>query len=171
MCIRDRPYSVVLLDEIEKAHGDVFNVLLQVLDDGRLTDGQGRTVSFKNTVVIMTSNIGSPLLLEGVSSEGQIDEGTRDAVMAELRRGFRPEFLNRIDEIALFLPLTRAEIKRIVALQLKGLQKRLADRQITFEPTEAALDVIATAGYDPVYGARPLKRYICLLYTSDAADE
>ncbi len=158
--VRRKPYSVVLLDEIEKAHGDVFNVLLQVLDDGRLTDGQGRTVSFKNTVVIMTSNIGSPLLLEGVSSEGQIDEGTRDAVMAELRRGFRPEFLNRIDEIALFLPLTRAEIKRIVALQLKGLQKRLADRQITFEPTEAALDVIATAGYDPVYGARPLKRYI-----------
>ena len=158
--VRRKPYSVVLLDEIEKAHGDVFNVLLQVLDDGRLTDGQGRTVSFKNTVIIMTSNIGSPLLLEGVSAEGQIDEGTRDAVMAELRRGFRPEFLNRIDEIALFLPLTRAEIKRIVALQLKGLQKRLADRQITFEPTEAALDLIATAGYDPVYGARPLKRYI-----------
>ncbi len=158
--VRRKPYSVVLLDEIEKAHGDVFNVLLQVLDDGRLTDGQGRTVSFKNTVIIMTSNIGSPLLLEGMSAEGQIDEGTRDAVMAELRRGFRPEFLNRIDEIALFLPLTRAEIKRIVALQLKGLQKRLADRQITFEPTEAALDLIATAGYDPVYGARPLKRYI-----------
>ncbi len=158
--VRRKPYSVVLLDEIEKAHADVFNVLLQVLDDGRLTDGQGRTVSFKNTVVIMTSNIGSPLLLDGMSTEGTIDEGTRTAVMGELRRAFRPEFLNRIDEIALFLPLTRAEIKRIVALQLKGLQKRLADRQISFEPTEAALDVIAEAGYDPVYGARPLKRYI-----------
>ena len=158
--IRRKPYAVVLLDEIEKAHPDVFNVLLQVLDDGRLTDGQGRTVSFKNTVVIMTSNIGSPLLLEGVRDDGTIDEGVRAAVMNELRRGFRPEFLNRIDEIALFLPLTRGQIKRIVALQLKGLQKRLADRQISFEPTEAALDLIAEAGYDPVYGARPLKRYI-----------
>ncbi|HRE91310.1 MAG TPA: ATP-dependent chaperone ClpB [Myxococcota bacterium] len=158
--IRRKPYAVVLLDEIEKAHPDVFNVLLQVLDDGRLTDGQGRTVSFKNTVVIMTSNIGSPLLLEGVRDDGTIDEGVRAAVMNELRRGFRPEFLNRIDEIALFLPLTRGQIKRIVALQLKGLQKRLADRQISFEPTEAALDLIAEAGYDPIYGARPLKRYI-----------
>jgi len=158
--VRRKPYSVVLLDEIEKAHPDVFNVLLQVLDDGRLTDGQGRTVSFKNTVIIMTSNIGSPLLLDGMSNEGVIDEGTREAVMGELRRAFRPEFLNRVDEIALFLPLTRAEIKRIVALQLKGLQKRLADRQISFEPTEAALDLVAAAGYDPVYGARPLKRYI-----------
>ncbi len=158
--VRRKPYSVVLLDEIEKAHPDVFNVLLQVLDDGRLTDGQGRTVSFKNTVVIMTSNIGSPLLLEGVSSEGVIDEGTRNAVMGELRRAFRPEFLNRVDEIALFLPLTRLEIKRIVALQLKGLQKRLSDRQIAFEPSDAALELIAEAGYDPVFGARPLKRYI-----------
>jgi len=158
--IRRRPYSVVLLDEIEKAHPDVFNVLLQVLDDGRLTDGQGRTVSFKNTVIIMTSNVGSPLLLEGARDDGTIDEGIRAAVMNELRRGFRPEFLNRIDEIALFLPLTRMEIKRIVALQLKGLQKRLAERQVNFEPSEAALDLIAEAGYDPVYGARPLKRYI-----------
>jgi ATP-dependent Clp protease ATP-binding subunit ClpB len=158
--IRRRPYSVVLLDEIEKAHTDVFNVLLQVLDDGRLTDGQGRTVSFKNTVIIMTSNIGSPHLLEGVREDGSIDEITRLSVMNELRRGFRPEFLNRIDETALFLPLTRGQIKRIVGLQLKSLQKRLADRQITFEPTDAALDLIATAGYDPVYGARPLKRYI-----------
>jgi ATP-dependent Clp protease ATP-binding subunit ClpB len=158
--IRRRPYSVVLLDEIEKAHPDVFNVLLQVLDDGRLTDGQGRTVSFKNTVVIMTSNIGSPLLLDGVREDGTIDEGTRGAVMHELRRGFRPEFLNRIDEIALFLPLTRAQIKRIVGLQLKSLQRRLAERQITFEPSDAALELIAQAGYDPVYGARPLKRYI-----------
>jgi ATP-dependent Clp protease ATP-binding subunit ClpB len=158
--VRRRPYSVVLLDEIEKAHSDVFNVLLQVLDDGRLTDGQGRTVSFKNTVVIMTSNVGSPLLLDGVSSEGELDETTRAAVMNELRRTFRPEFLNRIDEVALFLPLTRQEIKRIVALQLKGLQRRLDERQIAFEPTEAALELIAEAGYDPVYGARPLKRYI-----------
>jgi ATP-dependent Clp protease ATP-binding subunit ClpB len=158
--VRRRPYAVVLLDEIEKAHPDVFNVLLQVLDDGRLTDGQGRTVSFKNTVIIMTSNIGSPHLLEGVREDGTIDELTRELVMGELRRAFRPEFLNRIDEIALFRPLTRGEIKRIVALQLKGLQKRLADRQVSFEPTDAALDVIAEAGYDPVFGARPLKRYI-----------
>ncbi|MBL8785325.1 MAG: ATP-dependent chaperone ClpB, partial [Deltaproteobacteria bacterium] len=158
--VRRRPYAVVLLDEIEKAHPDVFNVLLQVLDDGRLTDGQGRTVSFKNTVIIMTSNIGSPHLLEGVREDGTIDELTRELVMGELRRAFRPEFLNRIDEIALFRPLTRGEIKRIVALQLKGLQRRLADRQVSFEPTDAALDVIAEAGYDPVFGARPLKRYI-----------
>ena len=158
--VRRRPYAVVLLDEIEKAHPDVFNVLLQVLDDGRLTDGQGRTVSFKNTVVIMTSNVGSPLLLEGLRADASIDEGTREAVMQELRRSFRPEFLNRIDEIALFTPLNKAEIKRIVGLQLKILQKRLADRQIVFEPSDEALSFIAETGYDPVYGARPLKRYI-----------
>ena len=158
--VRRRPYSVILLDELEKAHPDVFNVLLQVLDDGRLTDGQGRTVSFRNTVVIMTSNIGSPLMLENVRSDGTLDEAVRDRVMAELRRGFRPEFLNRVDEIALFTPLTRAEIKRIVALQLQRVAARLAERQIRFEPTDEALSFIADAGYDPVYGARPLKRYI-----------
>lgn len=158
--IRRKPYSVVLLDEIEKAHPDVFNVLLQVLDDGRLTDGQGRTVSFKNTVVIMTSNIGSPHLLDGVRADGSIDEGARELVNAELRRAFRPEFLNRIDEIALFLPLTRDQIAGIVRMQLKGLEKRLAERQIRFEVDEGALNTIADAAYDPIYGARPLKRYI-----------
>jgi len=158
--VRRRPYAVILLDEIEKAHQDVFNVLLQVLDDGRLTDGQGRTVSFKNTVIIMTSNVGSPLLLEGMTANGEIPEHTRDAVMMELRRGFRPEFLNRIDEIALFTPLSRAEIKSIVGLQLRGLEARLNDRQIAFQVDDAALSLIAEAGYDPVYGARPLKRYI-----------
>jgi ATP-dependent Clp protease ATP-binding subunit ClpB len=158
--VRRRPYAVILLDEIEKAHNDVFNVLLQVLDDGRLTDGQGRTVSFKNTVVIMTSNIGSPILLEGMGADGTIPEPVRDAVMMELRRGFRPEFLNRIDEIALFTPLSRAQIKSIVGIQLKGLAGRLSDRQIVFEADDQALSLIAEAGYDPVYGARPLKRYI-----------
>ena len=159
--VRRRPYAVVLLDEIEKAHPDVFNVLLQVLDDGRLTDGQGRVVSFKNTIVIMTSNVGSPLLLEAAEqSDGTINEATREQVMLELRRTFRPEFLNRIDEIALFTPLDRAHIKKIVGLQLRGLQKRLADRQISFEPTDAALALIADQGYDPVFGARPLKRFI-----------
>jgi ATP-dependent Clp protease ATP-binding subunit ClpB len=158
--VRRRPYAVVLLDEIEKAHPDVFNILLQVLDDGRLTDGQGRTVSFKNTVVIMTSNVGSPLLLEGLTPDGAIPEHVRDAVMGELRRGFRPEFLNRIDEIALFTPLSRAHIKAIVGLQLRGLESRLRDRQIAFEADDDALSLIASAGYDPVYGARPLKRYI-----------
>ena len=158
--VRRRPYAVVLLDEIEKAHPDVFNILLQVLDDGRLTDGQGRTVNFKNTVVIMTSNVGSPLLLEGMTSEGWIPEHDREAVMGELRRGFRPEFLNRIDEIALFTPLSRSHIKAIVGLQLRGLEARLRERQIAFEADDAALSHIAAAGYDPVYGARPLKRYL-----------
>lgn len=158
--VRRRPYSVVLLDEIEKAHPDVFNVLLQVLDDGRLTDGQGRTVDFKNTVLIMTSNIGSPILLEGVSDEGVLSDDARERVMAELRRGFRPEFLNRIDEIALFLPLGRSELQGIVKIQLAHLEARLRDRHITLETTPAALQLIGEAGYDPVYGARPLKRYL-----------
>ncbi len=158
--VRRRPYSVILLDEVEKAHPDVFNVLLQLLDDGRLTDGQGRTVSFKNTVIIMTSNIGSPLLLDGVRDDGTLSESVRDAVLAELRRGFRPEFLNRIDETALFKPLTRGEIKSIVSIQLRHLAGRLADRRVAFEPTDDALTFIANAGYDPARGARPLKRYI-----------
>jgi ATP-dependent Clp protease ATP-binding subunit ClpB len=158
--VRRKPYSVVLFDEIEKAHPDVFNVLLQILDDGRLTDSHGRTVDFKNTIIIMTSNIGSPHLIENASETGEIAEGVRRKVMAELRAHFRPEFLNRVDEIVLFKPLTLAEIKRIVELQLELLRQRLADRHIRLELTEAAREHIARAGYDPVYGARPLKRYL-----------
>jgi ATP-dependent Clp protease ATP-binding subunit ClpB len=158
--VRRRPYSVVLLDEIEKAHPDVFNVLLQILDDGRLTDAQGRTVDFKNTVVIMTSNIGSQHLLEGIDANGEISEEARGAVMYELRAGFRPEFLNRVDEIVLFKPLTMEEIGRIVELQVDDLRRRLADRRISIELTEPAAELIARAAYDPVYGARPLRRYI-----------
>src|SRR5213593_4526211 len=158
--VRRRPYSVVLFDEIEKAHHDVFNVLLQILDDGRLTDGQGRTVDFKNTIVIMTSNIGSPHLIEGVTSTGQIAEHVRKKVMAELRASFRPEFLNRVDDIVLFKPLTLSEIKRIVDLQLNLLRARLADRHINLELADAAREFIAREAYDPVYGARPLKRFL-----------
>ena len=158
--VRRKPYSVVLFDEIEKAHPDVFNVLLQILDDGRLTDSHGRTVDFKNTIIIMTSNIGSPHLIENASETGEIPEGVRRKVMAELRAHFRPEFLNRVDEIVLFKPLTLAEIKRIVELQLELLRQRLAERHIRLELTEAAREHIARAGYDPVYGARPLKRYL-----------
>lgn len=158
--VRRKPYSVILFDEIEKAHPDVFNVLLQLLDDGRLTDSQGRTVDFKNTVVIMTSNIGSPHLLEGISSQGEVTESARDRVMEELRGRFRPEFLNRIDEIVLFKPLQLEEIKRIVDLLLESVRARLKDRNITIEVSDAAKELIARAGYDPVYGARPLKRYV-----------
>jgi len=158
--VRRKPYSVVLFDEIEKAHPDVFNVLLQILDDGRLTDSHGRTVDFKNTIIIMTSNIGSPYLIENASETGEIAEGVRRKVMAELRAHFRPEFLNRVDEIVLFKPLTLSEIKRIVELQLELLRQRLAERHIRLELTEAAREHIARAGYDPVYGARPLKRYL-----------
>ncbi len=158
--VRRRPYAVVLFDELEKAHPDVFNVLLQLLDDGRLTDSHGRTVSFKNTVIIMTSNVGSPILLEGMDSSGELSEAAKTGVMAALRRQFRPEFLNRIDETALFKPLTREEIKVIVGLQLNHVAARLADREIRFEATDAALTFIADAGYDPTFGARPLKRYI-----------
>jgi len=158
--VRRKPYSVILFDEIEKAHHDVFNVLLQILDDGRLTDSQGRTVDFKNTLIIMTSNIGSPHLLENAGESGEISEGVRKRVMAELRAGFRPEFLNRVDELVLFKPLTLAEIKRIVDLQLALLQHRLAERHIQIELTDAAKDHVAREGYDPVYGARPLKRFL-----------
>jgi ATP-dependent Clp protease ATP-binding subunit ClpB len=158
--VRRKPYSVVLFDEIEKAHADVFNTLLQVLDDGRLTDAQGRTVDFRNTVVIMTSNIGSPYLLEGVTSAGEIDEYARGRVMTELREHFRPEFLNRVDEIVLFKPLTPSELERIVELQLEDVQRRLAERRIALEVGEEARRVIAEHGYDPVFGARPLRRYI-----------
>ena len=158
--VRRRPYTVVLFDEIEKAHHDVFNVLLQILDDGRLTDNQGRTVDFKNTIIIMTSNIGSPLLIENASDTGEIAEHVRKKVMNEMRAHFRPEFLNRVDDIVLFKPLTLSEIKRIVDLQLNLLRARLADRQIDLELADAAKEYIAREGYDPVYGARPLKRFL-----------
>jgi ATP-dependent Clp protease ATP-binding subunit ClpB len=158
--VRRKPYSVILFDEIEKAHHDVFNVLLQILDDGRLTDAQGRTVDFKNTVIIMTSNIGSEHMLEGVTDRGEIKEDARERVMSALRRHFRPEFLNRVDDIVLFKPLTREEVKQIVGLLTADLERRLKDRRIRLEISDAAKEFIAAAGYDPVYGARPLKRYL-----------
>jgi ATP-dependent Clp protease ATP-binding subunit ClpB len=158
--VRRRPYAVVLFDEIEKAHPDVFNTLLQVLDDGRLTDAQGRTVDFRNTVIIMTSNIGSQYLLDGVTADGQLKPDARDLVMAELRGHFRPEFLNRVDDTVLFTPLDMGEIENIVELMLADLRVRLAERSITVEITEEATRHIAREGYDPVYGARPLRRFI-----------
>ena len=151
---------MVLFDEIEKAHHDVFNVFLQILDDGRLTDSQGRTVDFRNTLIIMTSNIGSPLLIENASESGEIQEGIRRKVMAELRAHFRPEFLNRVDDTVLFKPLTLADIKKIVELHLTLLRARLADRHITLDLSDAAKEHLAREGYDPVYGARPLKRFL-----------
>jgi ATP-dependent Clp protease ATP-binding subunit ClpB len=158
--VRRKPYSVILFDEIEKAHHDVFNVLLQVLDDGRITDSQGRTVDFKNTIIIMTSNIGSAFLLDGITEAGDIKEEAREQVMNELRMNFRPEFLNRVDEIVLFKPLTAAEISDIVELLVADLRTRLADRNIELILTEAAKVYIAKKGYDPVYGARPLRRFL-----------
>ncbi|MEI6808859.1 MAG: ATP-dependent chaperone ClpB [bacterium] len=158
--VRRKPYSVVLFDEIEKAHPDVFNVLLQLMDDGRLTDAQGRTVNFKNTIVIMTSNIGSPGLLEGIDREGHIRDDVRQGVMNELRLRFRPEFLNRVDEIILFKPLTQAEISKIVELNLAELTTRLKEQGIKLDVERQAVELIASEGYDPVYGARPLKRFI-----------
>ncbi|HEY0535537.1 MAG TPA: ATP-dependent chaperone ClpB [Actinoplanes sp.] len=158
--VRRKPYSVVLFDEIEKAHADVFNTLLQVLDDGRLTDAQGRTVDFRNTVIIMTSNIGSAYLLEGVTDSGEIKPEGRELVMGELRRHFRPEFLNRVDDIVLFMPLTQPEIERIVDLMFDELRERLSERQMTLEVSEEARRYIARQGFDPVYGARPLRRFI-----------
>jgi ATP-dependent Clp protease ATP-binding subunit ClpB len=157
--VRRKPYCVVLFDEIEKAHADVFNTLLQILDDGRLTDSQGRVVDFKNTIIIMTSNIGSRYLTENASDlVGEIADETRDKVMADLRAHFRPEFLNRVDEIVLFKPLTLSEITHIVDLQLKLLQARLAERHIELDLSSSAKELLARRGYDPVYGARPLKR-------------
>lgn len=158
--VRRKPYSVILFDEIEKAHHDVFNVLLQILDDGRVTDAQGRTVDFKNTVIILTSNIGSPLLLEGVAEDGTLKSETVTAVMTELRRHFRPEFLNRVDDTVLFKPLTREEIKAIIDLLVAELRNRLSDRQIGLQISDQAREFIAQEAYDPVYGARPLKRYL-----------
>ena len=158
--VRRRPYSVVLFDEIEKAHPDVFNILLQVLDDGRITDSQGRTVDFKNTVIILTSNLGSPIILDGIGEDGEITDKAKAEVNDLLKRSFRPEFLNRLDEIVFYKPLKKEEIFRIVDLLLASLKERLAEKRIGLEVTESAKDYIAEQGYDPVYGARPLKRYL-----------
>jgi ATP-dependent Clp protease ATP-binding subunit ClpB len=158
--VRRRPYTVVLFDEVEKAHPEVLNVLLQLLDDGRLTDSKGRTVDFKNTVVIMTSNVGSHLLADSSSEGGTITEGTRRQVLEALRAHFKPEFLNRIDEIIFFHALGREHLKRIIDIQVAGLMKRLAERKIHVQLTNAAKELLVREGYDPAYGARPLKRTI-----------
>ncbi|MBQ7492107.1 MAG: AAA family ATPase, partial [Clostridia bacterium] len=158
--VRRRPYSVVLFDEVEKAHPDVFNVLLQVLDDGRITDSQGRTVDFKNTIIILTSNLGSPVILEGIDEGGELRQEARDEVTALLHRQFRPEFLNRLDEIVFYKPLTRENMYDIIELMLNGLRRRLEDRQLRLEVTGAAKEALIAGGYDPMYGARPLRRYL-----------
>jgi ATP-dependent Clp protease ATP-binding subunit ClpB len=158
--VRRKPYSVILFDEIEKAHADVFNTLLQILDDGRLTDAKGRTVDFKNTIIIMTSNLGAAAMLEGITPEGVFKEGVEDEVFTTLRRHFRPEFLNRVDEIVLFKPLLKEQLKQIIELQLAGLRRRLEDRKIDLQMTDAAKGLIAELAYDPLFGARPLKRYL-----------
>ncbi|MBQ6889553.1 MAG: AAA family ATPase, partial [Oscillospiraceae bacterium] len=158
--VRRRPYSVVLFDEVEKAHPDVFNVLLQVLDDGRITDSQGRTVDFKNTVIILTSNLGSEYLLSGIRADGSIDEAARAQVDALLRRSFRPEFLNRLDEIVFYKPLSQEDMEKIIDLQIASLNRRLAQQQITLELTDQAKQAIVAAAYDPQFGARPLRRYV-----------
>ena len=158
--VRRRPYSVVLFDEVEKAHPDVFNILLQILDDGRITDSQGRTVDFKNTVIILTSNLGSQDLLDGIDEDGNVSDAARQGVMNDLRASFRPEFLNRLDEILFFKPLTKENLRNIVDLMLNGLRKRLADQMLQLEVTDAAKDLLIDLGYDPVYGARPLRRVL-----------
>jgi ATP-dependent Clp protease ATP-binding subunit ClpB len=158
--VRRKPYSVVLLDEIEKAHPDVFNILLQVLDDGRITDSQGRTVDFKNTIIIMTSNLGSPYILDGLTEDGQISEDAKEKVNQLLKQSFRPEFLNRLDEIVFYKPLTKTEIYSIVDLMLGNLKKRLEEKQLSLTVTDAAKEHIIANGYDVNYGARPLKRWI-----------
>ena len=158
--VRRRPYSVVLFDEIEKAHPDVFNALLQVLDDGRITDSQGRTVDFKNTIIILTSNLGSQQLLDGIGPDGEITQSAKDAVEALLHHTFRPEFLNRLDEIVFYKPLTKENITGIIDLQIAALNKRLADKQLRCELTPAAKQYVIDAAYDPQFGARPLRRYV-----------
>ena len=158
--VRRKPYSVVLFDEIEKAHGDVFNVLLQILDDGRVTDSQGRTVDFKNTIIILTSNLGSQYLLEGISEDGSISENAADAVMRELKMSFRPEFLNRLDEIIMFKPLTKSDLGRIIELMVASLRTRLEDKSLSLELTDSAKALVIEKGFDPLYGARPLRRYL-----------
>lgn len=159
MCIRDSPYSVVLLDEVEKAHPDVFNILLQVLDDGRITDAQGHHVDFSNTIVIMTSNIGSDHILEVAGDDNRYDE-MRELVLKALRSHFRPEFLNRVDDLILFHPLLQEQLRSIVSIQVRRIEKRLVDQKLSLSLSKPAIDHIAKVGYDPVYGARPLKRAI-----------
>ena len=158
--VRRKPYSVVLFDEVEKAHPDVFNILLQILDDGRITDSQGRTVDFKNTIIILTSNLGSQYLLDGINEDGTVSEAAKAGVEAELRRSFRPEFLNRLDEILFFHPLTREDLTRIIDILLRSLQQRLADKTLKLELTDAARELVIDKGFDPAFGARPLKRYL-----------
>jgi len=167
--VRRRPYSVVLFDEVEKAHPDVFNVMLQVLDDGRITDSQGRTVDFKNTIIIMTSNIGSQFLLDGIDADGEITEAAKEHVMEQLRMSFRPEFLNRLDEIIMFKPLTKADISSIIDLQMAQINKLLVEKELTIELSDGARQVVADRSYDPAYGARPLKRYLQKNVTTLAA--
>jgi len=158
--VRRKPYCVVLFDEIEKAAPDVFNVLLQVLDDGRITDSHGKTVDFKNTIIIMTSNIGARFLLDGIDDNGEIRDDAEEMAMEELRASFRPEFLNRLDEIIMFKPLTKDNLSGIIGLLIEDINKRLSDRDIKIELTDAAMQSVIDSAYDPVYGARPLKRYI-----------
>jgi ATP-dependent Clp protease ATP-binding subunit ClpB len=158
--VRRKPYSVVLFDEVEKAHPDVFNILLQILDDGRITDSQGRTVDFKNTIIILTSNLGSQYLLTGINEDGEITEEAKKNIDSLLKQSFRPEFLNRLDEIIYYKPLTKSDMRQIVDLQLAGLKKRLEDRELTLEVTDEAKDFITESAYDPIYGARPVKRFI-----------
>ena len=158
--VRRKPYSVILFDEIEKAHPDVFNILLQLLDDGRLTDNQGRTVDFKNTIVIMTSNIGSSYLIDNINADGSIDAKVKEQVENEMKQYFRPEFLNRIDDIVVFSPLTENQITGIIDIAMKGLVSRLADREIALVLTDSAKRRIAQESYTPAYGARPVKRYL-----------
>ena len=177
--VRRKPYSVVLFDEIEKAHPDVFNILLQVLDDGRITDSKGKTVDFKNTILIMTSNLGSSYLLEGIDAQGNITQEAQNMVMNDLKNHFRPEFLNRLDETIMFKPLTKANITNIIDLLVKDLNRRLEDKELRVELSLTAKGFIADNGYDPMYGARPLKRYLqksvetlaARLILSDGVDE
>ena len=157
--VRRKPYSVILFDEVEKAHPDVFNILLQVLDDGRITDSQGRTVDFKNTIIILTSNLGSQYLLDGIDENGEISQQARDQVNELLKRSFRPEFLNRLDEIVFYKPLTKENVTHIIDLMAADINRRLEDKQLTVDLTPAAKDEIIESAYDPIYGARPLRRY------------
>ena len=159
----------MLFDEVEKAHPDVFNVLLQVLDDGRITDSQGRTVDFKNTIIILTSNLGSQFLLEGIDKEGNITPEAEEAVMAQLKSSFRPEFLNRLDEIIMFKPLTKENLSGIIDLQMEGINRLLGEKELSVELTDAAKELVAERSYDPAYGARPLKRYLQKNVTTLAA--
>ena len=158
--VRRKPYAVLLFDEVEKAHTDVFNILLQVLDDGRITDSQGRTVDFKNTIIILTSNLGSEFLLSGISDNGDIKDEARENVMTLLKRSFRPEFLNRLDEIVLYKPLSKENILGITELLIADLRKRIEQKQLKLTVTEKAKEYIAEEGYDPAFGARPLKRFV-----------